>query len=483
MLSINQFNNKDLCDICDALKVNTSLQTLKMSHIQQSGEDVSFPNSDGHFFGTLVAQHLSSMLAINKSLTELYVAGNNLRNEGASKFASGLAKNSTLTMLDLSRNRIGSSGMGSLADSLRENKSLLELYLANNSIGDDGMKKLSKILENNIALRILDLTNNGIGVIGQIYLSHALEINTNLTNLNLYDNRGFFDVGTSNEMGSGMKFAESLILSLTANKTLRILDIGAMESDIWPQVSRGLMMNQSLTTLHTKYCELGVDIKMMELLCESLNANTFLTSLNLSCNSLGNSSFQILFGMLRSNKTIAILDLSENSIDDDTTKFIATCLEGNSSLTELNLSANSIGNEGLVYISRSLEVNKGLTKLDLGRNAFGKEGIRELANALVRNTSLRSLSIGEQLHSEYSGEYLNAALLYNKTLTDLQIGLQTGGTTESGVFLHDIQAVSDISITMAILLEQNREFRPNELRSRFTSKVRLNFIDLQLIFK
>jgi Ran GTPase-activating protein (RanGAP) involved in mRNA processing and transport len=164
--------------------------------------------------------------------------------------------------------------------------------------------------------------------------------------------------------------------------------------------------------------------------------------------------------MLASDKTIAILDLNDNAIDDVGAKVIATCLETNSTMTDLDLNGNSIDDVGLVYISRSLEVNKGLTKLDIGCNTYGKEGIRELANALVRNTSLRSLAIGKHPQSEYSAEYLNAALKYNTTLTDLQIGVQTGGTTESGLFHHGVNVYPDICLSITSMLEQNREFRP-----------------------
>jgi Ran GTPase-activating protein (RanGAP) involved in mRNA processing and transport len=475
----NHFHKEELCYICDALKVNTSLQTLEMSDIKQSSNDDSL--LDAHW-----CQHLSSMLAINKSLTELFLARNNFRNDGVSKLAVGLTKNATLTKLDLSRNRIGTSGMDSLATALCENQSLLELCLADNSIGDNGMKKLSKILENNIALKILDLTHNGIGVIGQIYLSQALANNMNLTDLILYDNHEFFDEETSGEWMSGMKLAEALIV----NKTLRKLEIGLMKSAIWPQISIALMMNQSLTTLNARYCSLGgkgtiVDMNTMEVLCESLKMNTALTSLSLERNKLGSSSIQILFDMLASNKTIAILDLSDNAIDDVGAKVIATCLEENSTtLTDLNLNGNCICEDGLVLISRSLEVNKGLTKLDIGGNSFGKEGIRELAKSLARNTSLRSLVVGDRPQSENSFQYLHDALLDNKTLTDLQIGVSGTSTILWGPSQFGIYGFPDLFLlSMTSMLEQNRELRPSELRSRFSSTVRLNFTDVQLIFE
>lgn len=128
---------EDCMNLYDALKVNTSLQTLILSH---------------NYLGDTYVIILADILYQN-----------------------------TLVTLDLSRNIISNGGARSLSAALISNTSLSKLNLSFNEIEDRGAVALSVAIRRNKTLKMLDLSHNFIEEYGWIDLSESLQHNKNIT--------------------------------------------------------------------------------------------------------------------------------------------------------------------------------------------------------------------------------------------------------------------------------------------------------------
>ena len=76
---------------------------------------------------------IADALRVNASLTELNLAGNQLRSEGAKALAPAIAASASLTALDLHHNYIGQGGpegIKAIADALRVSASLTQAFFA-----------------------------------------------------------------------------------------------------------------------------------------------------------------------------------------------------------------------------------------------------------------------------------------------------------------------------------------------------------------
>ena len=68
-------------------------------------------------------------------------------------------------------------------------------------------------------------------------------------------------------------------------------------------------------------------------------------------------------------------------------------LEMNFSLTSINLSGNMITDIGAASLANTLKINSTLTALDLYGNRIGFEGVERLSNALSWNQTLTYLNL------------------------------------------------------------------------------------------
>ena len=290
----------------------------------------------------------SQALAVNTSLTTLYLSGNSLGADGATSLSQALAVNTSLTTLHLSDNSIGDEGATSLSQAFAVNTSLTTLHLYHNSIGAEGAISLSQALAVNTSLTTLHLSDNSIGDEGATSLSQALAVNASLTTLYLFDNS--------------------------------IGDEGATS------LSQALAVNTSLTTLYLFDNSIGDEGATS--LSQALAVNTSLTTLHLYHNSIGDDGATSLSQALAVNTSLTTLYLFDNCIGAEGAISLSQALAVNTSLTSLYLFLNSIGDEGASSLSQALAVNTSLTTLDLRHNSIGDDGATSLSQALAVNTSL-----------------------------------------------------------------------------------------------
>ncbi|CAF1084889.1 unnamed protein product [Didymodactylos carnosus] len=139
-------------------------------------------------------QYLFDTLKSNTVLQELWLAHNNLSDQGAKSIAQLLSKpNCAITVLDFSGNLVTDEGVKSLSGMLRMNQTLISLHLDDNKITDRGMKLLTNALKTNSTSRLEllwlqrnEISDNSIDSIIEVMGKNGT--NNSLWSLNLSGN-------------------------------------------------------------------------------------------------------------------------------------------------------------------------------------------------------------------------------------------------------------------------------------------------------
>ena len=172
-LTSNKISDQGATAIAEALKVNGALTECNVRgndfHKESAGalakvatekrvmlfgikHDQTSADFSGGRLNDIDAILIASDLRVSGALTKLWIAENQIGDQGASAIAEGLKVNGALTTLGLDRNQIGDDGAKALASSLEVNGALTTLIVSANEIGDDGAKALASSLEVNGAL-------------------------------------------------------------------------------------------------------------------------------------------------------------------------------------------------------------------------------------------------------------------------------------------------------------------------------------------
>ena len=103
--------------------------------------------------------HVSTILATNTTLKELYLFNCNITDNGVRYICEGLTKNQTLTTLNIGRNyQITSVSTSTIADLIQTTTSLTTLCLDYTSLDNDDIKTICTSLSKNTTIRELYLS-------------------------------------------------------------------------------------------------------------------------------------------------------------------------------------------------------------------------------------------------------------------------------------------------------------------------------------
>lgn len=310
----NSINDGGLKIITDALSQNPKLKKLC----------IGFNN-----FTHASVDHLTHFLKKNTVLSTLdmglpkgCVSSSHLNKNGengVNTFFKALQNNPTLTALDLGYVG-GEKCIPALVEVLKHNPLLTKVNLENCTFQKNEADALGTILENNTTLKTFNLKNiiycDGVPPIAKEIiepLARSLWYNTSLTEL------GF---GSSYIGEDGAKY---LSVMLSKNKTLKVIDLSGfygLENNITPAglkfLCQGLQLNTSLKSLDLSNNIL--DCTSLPILSNLIKTNSTLSFLNIRRNSLAGyeEHMEDFMAALSSNKTLVQIDASECNFEEDT---------------------------------------------------------------------------------------------------------------------------------------------------------------------
>ena len=208
--------------LAQALRVNTSVKTLKLScnplgdegakalaemlggNRAESSGTVTLEHVDLSIcrIGPAGAQRLAQALRVNTSVKTLKLTHNPLGDEGAMAIAEMLKRKNSRTVytslehIDLSNCSIEPAGAQHLAQALRVNTSVKTLKLTHNPLGDEGAMAIAEMLGGNgvessgtvnTTLEHIDLSYCSMGRLGTQHLAKIFHVNTSVKILNFLD--------------------------------------------------------------------------------------------------------------------------------------------------------------------------------------------------------------------------------------------------------------------------------------------------------
>lgn len=181
------------------------------------------------------------VLQANNTLQIVNLAGAYITLKGCNYVAQSLENNYTIFSLNISNNSLGEECAQALARSIPKS-SLEELYIANNDLGDDGAERLLllfKATDYRTSLKVLDLSNNNITTQGANRLFDDLTKCFTLTKLILDNN----DFGNKGLLALGGFIADNIKVTYLSMKHCRL---GLESAHV---IAGGLPKNKTLETL------------------------------------------------------------------------------------------------------------------------------------------------------------------------------------------------------------------------------------------
>jgi hypothetical protein len=139
-------------------------------------------------------------------------------------------------------------GVRAIAEELTLNKALTELSFACNEIGDKGAAAIARAVNVNMTLTTLGLHNNRIQAKGATKIAKALQVNHVLTTLHLY-NPGCGYHFDKNELDKGLLIEIDRLLTVNMALDTKLLAV-MMSTHARPGAGNGLrVLNESLVTM------------------------------------------------------------------------------------------------------------------------------------------------------------------------------------------------------------------------------------------
>jgi len=170
-----------------------------------------------------------------------------------------------------------------------------------------------------------------------------------------------------------------------------------------------------------------------EILCLTLKENSYVTSLDLGYNCIGDDGGTLLGKLLEESTALMSLILSYNDIGSTGAYSIAKGIQHNETLKSLKLDGNKIGVNGGMAIASALQVNETLEELNINNTDQGVQSVIGFTTVLKSNSTLKKFDIGRpiiNLPQEETTVHFAKMLQVNISLTDLHLskhGIQNFG--------------------------------------------------------
>ena len=442
-MSWNSYSTYNNNKFSKALKVNTSLQCLDISHnnicdddaaaILENNSSLQLLDISHNNISAVGATAISKCLKNNRMLKNLNMSYNKI--DSFFEIDKALQTNTTLQILDLSHNNIMKFNLVH-HDYLRNN--LKELSLSYNGISNYGIVNLGKALETYRTLQILDLSHNDISN-GEAVSSC---LNYSLKELKLSYNKlsdsGIIDIGKALQMNSNtniqkldishnnisddgaIAFSECLKKSncytlkelnisyneITVEGVVAILNNGPLHilnitHNIISKTDLTMICNtcKQLKNLQISYNEIVDNSQINTILVHFDNKHnkecdqfTVYSRMKLDNRSTGYKA-KVLCFCAKDDHSVKALDISNLNVTNEVAGIICKTIKGNITLQKLDISHNNISDDGAIVIGECLQINDTLQELNLSHNKVSNRGIISIGKALQVITTLRLLDI------------------------------------------------------------------------------------------
>ena len=180
---------------------------------------------------------------ISKRYTSIYIDGCNIGNNGAIKISNLLLHDKSIKELTIKNDCVKEDGLIALGRLLETNTTIIYFDIANITGYETGIQPIIEGMKLNRTIKTLILSNNFIYTLNYLTLSNILKRNNILEKLYLADT-------VSQE---GLDGIRSVISSLKSNKTLELLDISnnCLNDDIIiNELQSLLLVNKTLESIN-----------------------------------------------------------------------------------------------------------------------------------------------------------------------------------------------------------------------------------------
>ena len=248
-----------------------------------------------------------------------------------------------------------------LASLLANNSVVTMVDLSDNSITDIGAMALSRALFVNRSIRCLLLSRNNIGNTGAVTLMEAATVSPQLQTLR-FDGNSEVDEQSHSTLRRLLIQHENVIdiatngITAESNSTPTEADDTRVDDDC--EVARlGMLLNNT----HPLVKEIA--LQQQERIYQSVDVSK---SLETTKKPMSNESCRVLCQLLETNPFVASLDLSENNLTFESAHFIGSLMKSSRSLRSLNLTGNPIG-DGLMHVALAMTHNPSIVHISTAR--------------------------------------------------------------------------------------------------------------------
>ena len=151
-LSSNKITDEEIVKLTEAIKGNTTLQTLDISHNTLSYSGIS---------STKISS-ISDCLKINSTLCKLNLSNNEITDEGAKRLAEAIEVNITLQELNISENWISNEGVMRIVEACTINRTLHKLVCTHNNLSKSGLAVINEYIRKENAVQIFEASYNTV---------------------------------------------------------------------------------------------------------------------------------------------------------------------------------------------------------------------------------------------------------------------------------------------------------------------------------
>jgi Ran GTPase-activating protein (RanGAP) involved in mRNA processing and transport len=369
-LSANSISDDQGASLISNMQNGSNIKNLDLSH-----------NRLGDGSARQLRNFLESSF-IGTKLQSLSVADNSISPSGLIDIVHALNNDSSLTSLDISRNFLDAIGFSLIGASLGTNTTLKRVDLSQTGIqalSSFSWKDFTSMLSLNRTIQELKLSKNPhLEEISAKCLLEALKHSHVLTTLDL----------------KGMRLSQQavhhIVDFLSAQNNVEVLDLSGNElglQGILHLFGKGLSNRSRLRRLYLS--DNAITDSSLHHIGAALSQEVppRLEQLDLSWNAIGNPGVNFLTEALQRNSSLRTLNLSGNiGINDESALFLLS--ERISCLTSLNLSCNRMGDKGLKLMCRLLCNNDNLQEIDLSHNCLSRRSFGIIADSLQLNHSL-----------------------------------------------------------------------------------------------